>query len=136
MQHVNILVSAQAADSLQSGLAALPDSQRYRLTVFEHADEQALVQVDAALVSRDITGASTKHVLDDFTARYYDALRSASGLKWVHIHSAGLDRPIFGELQARGVEVKPPPGVTAQSAAHTTVPGRLYLIRTFPTPIP
>src|SRR3546814_14159863 len=121
MQHVNILVSAQAADSLQSGLAALPDSQRYRLTVFEHADEQALVQVDAALVSRDITAASTKHVLADFTARYSDALRSASRLKSVHLHSSALDRPIFGVLQARGVSVTPSSVEHAPHVAHNTV---------------
>src|SRR3546814_13343435 len=99
MQHVNILVSAQAAGSLQSGLAALPDSQRYRLTVFEHADEQALVQVDAALVSRDITGASTKHVLDDFTARLSTALRRTHGLKPVPTHSSCLHRPLYPQFQ-------------------------------------
>jgi phosphoglycerate dehydrogenase-like enzyme len=132
MRCINILVSAQAAASLQPGLAALPDSSRYKLIEFEHADEQALSGIDAALVSRDVTGSSTKYVLDDLTARYYEALRKAPGLKWVHIHSAGLDRPIFGELQARGVEVTPSSGVNAQSVAHTVVAGVLALNRHFP----
>src|SRR3546814_815750 len=56
----------------------------------------------------------------------------SSDLKWVHIHSAGLDRPIFGELQARGVEVTPSSGVNAQSVAHTAVAGVLALNRHFP----
>ncbi|MFW7342039.1 D-2-hydroxyacid dehydrogenase [Pollutimonas sp. H1-120] len=132
MRCINILVSARAASCLQPGLAALPDSSRYRLVEFEHADDPSLLGIDAALVSRDITGSSTKYVLDDFTARYYDALRKAHGLQWVHIHSAGLDRPIFGELQARGVEVTPSSGVNAQSVAHTVVAGVLALNRRFP----
>lgn len=132
MQCINILVSAQAAAQLQPGLAAWAGGSRYRLVEFEHADESSLRQIDVALVSRDITGTSTKHVLDELTARYYDAMRNAPELKWVHIHSAGLDRPIFGELQARGVEVTPSSGVNAQSVAHTVVAGVLALNRRFP----
>lgn len=132
MPCINILVSAQAAACLRPGLAEWADGSRYRLIEFEHADDALLRQVDVALVSRDITGTSTKHVLDDLTARYYDVLRNAPELKWVHIHSAGLDRPIFGELQARGVEVTPSSGVNAQSVAHTVVAGVLALNRRFP----
>jgi phosphoglycerate dehydrogenase-like enzyme len=132
MQCTNILVSTQAAACLRPGLGALLDSARYKLIEFEHADEESLLRIDAALVSRDITGSSTKYVLDDLTARYYDALRKAPDLRWVHIHSAGLDRPIFGELQARGVEVTPSSGVNAQSVAHTVVAGVLALNRNFP----
>lgn len=132
MRSFNILVSAQAASALQPGLAALRDSSRYKLVQFEQADESQLRQIDIALVSRDITGTSTKHVLDDFTARYYDAMRNAPRLKWVHIHSAGLDRPIFIELRERGVQVSPSSGVNARSVAHTVAAGVLALNRRFP----
>ncbi|MGB3290464.1 MAG: D-2-hydroxyacid dehydrogenase [Burkholderiaceae bacterium] len=132
MQDVNILVSTQAAALLRPGLAALPRGSRYKLVEFGQADDVLLERIDAALVSRDITGSSTKYVLDDLTAAYYDAMRKAPNLKWVHIHSAGLDRPIFGELQARGVEVTPSSGVNAHSVAHTVVAGVLALNRRFP----
>src|SRR4051812_214799 len=63
------------------------------------------ISADIAFISRDITGLSTKHKVLPATQGAYDVLRGASGLRWVHIHSAGADRPIYVELQRRGVLV-------------------------------
>ncbi|HEY9280808.1 MAG TPA: D-2-hydroxyacid dehydrogenase, partial [Eoetvoesiella sp.] len=82
--------------------------------------------------SRDITGVSTKYVLTKELERFYAALRASTKLKWVHTHSAGLDRPIFGELQARGIEVTASSGANAEIVAHTALAGILSLARRFP----
>ncbi|HZY17299.1 MAG TPA: D-2-hydroxyacid dehydrogenase [Ramlibacter sp.] len=88
--------------------------------------------VDAAFVSRDVTGRSTKHELQPQTQRFYDALRAAPGLRWVHTHSAGADRPIFGELQARGVRVTTSSGANARVVAQSALAGLLALARRLP----
>jgi len=127
-----ILVSASAMDSVQAALDQLPYGRRFRLIDFEHANAADLACISIALISRDITGTSTKYVLDDYTSRYYEALLAAPRLQWVHVHSAGLDRPVFGQLQARGVVVSPSSGVNAQAVAHTALAGILALARRFP----
>jgi phosphoglycerate dehydrogenase-like enzyme len=45
------------------------------------------------------------HTVLSTLARYYDMLRASPRLQWLHVHSAGADRPIFAELLARGVRV-------------------------------
>jgi len=52
-----------------------------------------------AYITRDVTGASTKtRVLEDLQ-RFYEVMRASPHLAWVHVHSAGADRPIFAELR-------------------------------------
>lgn len=87
---------------------------------------------DLAFVSRDITGLSTKHELQPHTAAFYDRLRAASSLRWVHTHAAGADRPIFIELRAQGVVVSTSSGSNADVVALTALAGMLALARHFP----
>src|SRR5690606_28108625 len=117
----SILVTSQAADLLRARLSEIPGGDDVRLVTFGQADDHVLSQIRMALGSRDITGTSTKYVHSEALARFYDVLRAAGGLQWVHTHSAGLDRPIFGELQARGVAVTASSGANAQVVAHTAV---------------
>jgi hypothetical protein len=63
-----------------------------------HARPRAAAQADVAFVSREVTGLSTKHRVLPDTQRFYDALRAAPGLRWLHVHSAGADRPVYLEL--------------------------------------
>ena len=87
---------------------------------------------DIAFVSRDVTGLSTKHVVLPDTQLFYDALRHAPSLRWVHVHSAGADRPIFLELMARGVQVTNSAGANASVVVQTALAGLLALARRFP----
>jgi phosphoglycerate dehydrogenase-like enzyme len=87
---------------------------------------------DIAFVSRDVTGRSTKgRVLPD-TQRFYDALLAAPSLRWVHIHSAGADRPVYVELRRRGVDVTTSSGANAGVVVQTAVAGLLALGRRLP----
>ncbi|GAD22294.1 D-2-hydroxyacid dehydrogenase [Acidovorax sp. MR-S7] len=87
---------------------------------------------DAAFVSRDVTGLSTKHEVQPGTARFYDAMRAQAALRWVHVHSAGADRPVYVELRARGVQVTTSAGTNAAVVAQTALAGVLALARRFP----
>lgn len=87
---------------------------------------------DIAFVSRDVTGLSTKHETLPATGVFYDALRQAPRLRWVHSHAAGADRPIFQELIARGVQVTTSSGANAGVVVQTALAGLLALARRFP----
>ena len=90
------------------------------------------VDADVAFVSRDVTGLSTKHAVLPATQAFYDAMLAAPGLRWVHAHSAGADRPVYLELHARGVAVSTSSGANAAVVAQTALAGLLALARRFP----
>ena len=83
--------------------------------------------MDAAFISRDITGASTKTTLGPELLAVYEVLRRSPGLQWVHTHSAGSDRPIYAELRARGVAVTTSSGANAAIVAQSALAGVLAL---------
>lgn len=122
---LRILMTPQAAAQTAPGLpAALGD----RLHVLVNPGDDA----DVAFVSRDVTGLSTKHEVLPHTQAFHDAMRRAPSLRWVHAHSAGADRPVYGELRARGVEVTTSSGANAGVVVQTALAGVLMLARQFP----
>ncbi len=126
---VRILVSAQAARGLRDEIARVVGERPHVLVVAEDADAP---DVDVAFVSRDVTGLSTKHDVKPDTLRFHDQLRGAKSLRWVQIHSAGADRPLYGELRARGVDVATASGANARVVAQSALGGVLALARKFP----
>jgi phosphoglycerate dehydrogenase-like enzyme len=126
---LNILLSSAAAERFQNDIAEVLGGQPYRLLTSEDA---AHVDADIAVVTRDVTGSSTKHELTDGTRRFYDSLRAASKLRWVHTHSAGVDRPIFNELLQRGVRITTSSGANARPVAQMALAGLLTLARRLP----
>ncbi len=97
-----------------------------------HEIEPANGGCELALVSRDVTGRSTKHHVLPETARFYAALEASTDLRWVHVHSSGIDRPVFQSLLARGVRVTGSVGANAVVVAQTALAGLLALSRRFP----
>jgi len=94
-------------------------------------DEQTLAQVDIAFVSRDITGRSTKFVLEPATATFYQILEQAPGLQWVHVHSAGVDRPVYVRLRDKGLSVTSSTGALSAIVAQSALAAVLALNRRF-----
>lgn len=125
MQPLRILMSPEAARRTAQGLAALLGGKPY---VLARIGEDA----DVAFVSRDVTGLSTKHAVLPETQHFHDALRGAPSLRWVHAHSSGADRPVYGELLARGVAVTTSSGANAGVVVQTALAGMLMLARRFP----
>lgn len=130
----DLLLSRATLNSL--GPTLLADAQAagrvLRLHALEDIAADAAATVHAAFISRDITGKSTKHEIDTPLRDTYAVLRRSPQLAWVHTHSAGADRPIYGELRARGVAVSTSSGANAEVVAHTALAGLLALARRFP----
>jgi phosphoglycerate dehydrogenase-like enzyme len=134
--HLRILMSQQAIDTYGAQIQAIAGVGKIHWLTLESTPEpDGTYPTDISFITRDITGASTKtHVLPTL-ARYYEMLRASPGLRWVHAHSAGLDRPIYSELLARGVRVTSSSGANAAPVAHTAVAAVLALGRQFPVQI-
>jgi phosphoglycerate dehydrogenase-like enzyme len=126
---LRILLSRDAAGKLAGDIRRVMGSRPH---VLVFPDEPAATSADIAFVSRDVTGLSTKHDIKPDTQAFYDALRDANSLRWVHTPSAGLDRPIYEVLQARGVTVTPSAGVSAPVMAHSALLAVLTLARRMP----
>jgi len=129
---LKILMSATArarlGDALDDALQGRP------CQIVTSTDDPATAPggVDAAYCSRDVTGLSTKHDIKPPLESFYTSLRRSPGLQWVHVHSAGADRPIFAELADRNVRTTTSPGVNADVVAQTALAGLLMLARHFP----
>lgn len=122
---LRILISDTALGLLGARLSAVLGNRPYRQV---SPGEDA----DIALVSRDVTGLSTKHEVRPATQCFYDGLLGAASLRWVHLHSAGADRPVFVTLHERGVALTTSSGANADVVVQTAVGGILALARRFP----
>lgn len=125
-QAIRILLSDQARQRLAPVLEQAAQGQALRFVGPGGGD------ADLAFVSRDVTGLSTKHRVMPGTQRFYEALRAAPCLQWLHVHSAGADRPVYRELLARGVALTTSAGANADVVAQTALAGLLSLARRFP----
>ena len=65
------------------------------LVSIESAVAEQRRDIDAAFISREVTGPSTKHEVHAELQACYDLMLANTGLRWVHIHSAGTDRPVY-----------------------------------------
>lgn len=128
-QALRILVSRDTGASMGARIAEAMASRPHLLIA---PDDPQAATADIAFISRDITGLSTKHQLLPATQRAHDVLRAAQGLRWVHIHSAGADRPVYQELMQRGVQVTTSSGANAPVVAQTALLGVLALARHWP----
>lgn len=124
---LRILMSERARAQIAPAVAEAMGGQPH---VFVTAAPGA--DADIAFVSRDVTGLSTKHAVLPDTRLFYDAMLGAPSLRWVHVHSAGADRPVFVELLRRGVAVSTSSGANAAVVAQAALAGLLALARRFP----
>ena len=126
---LRILMSRDASAKLGPEVARVLQSRGHVLVA---PDEAQAAEADVAFISRDITGLSTKHRVLPQTQQVYDALQASRRLQWVHIHSAGADRPVFVDLRRRGVQVTTSSGANAAVVAQTALLGLLALARQWP----
>jgi phosphoglycerate dehydrogenase-like enzyme len=126
---IRILLSRDTAERLREPIAKVMNGRPYEVRIAEPTLGHAHDDVDLAFISREVTGASTKHVVMESLQAFYESLRASPGLRWVHVHSAGLDRPIFPELKARGVAVSASAGANSEPVMQTALAGLLALNR-------
>lgn len=87
---------------------------------------------DIAFMTREVTGRSSKDNPTPELRGFDTVVRKAPGLKWLQIHPAGAERPIYRELRARGVKVTTASGATAVTVAHSVLGAVIALNRRFP----
>lgn len=90
---------------------------------------EGLAQVEIALLSLDVIGTSTKTVLTPAMECFSRQLRDAPKLRWLHVPTAGVDRPIFQDMLRRGVRITNSSGANAEAVAHTALMGVMLLAR-------
>lgn len=127
-----ILMSEASIAQLGDAVAHAMQGHAYELLALNKAVAEQRTDADVAFISREVTGTSTKHEIHPALQQVYDLLRRTDGLRWVHIHSAGADRPIYQELRARGVQLSTSSGANAQVVATVALAGLLALARRFP----
>lgn len=129
---MKILLSEKVLQSLRQKIEKMMAGQPFECVTFESAIASGRRDFDAAFISRDVTGLSTKHELAPSLKACYQVLDETQSLRWVHIHSAGADRDIYVRLKARGVQVATSSGANADVVAQTALAGLLALSRKFP----
>jgi phosphoglycerate dehydrogenase-like enzyme len=112
-------------------LAAVPAGQIAFVTA-----EQALVDgacdAELAFMTREVTGRSSKNNPTPELAGFDKMVRASAKLKWLQIHPAGAERPIYRELRARGVKVTTASGATAVTVSHSVLGALIAINRRFP----
>lgn len=124
---LHILCSEKEARALAPRLPAL--GREIKLC---HPGDADATLAQAAFISRDVTGKSTKFVTMPETERFYGAVRAAPGLQWMHVHSAGVDRDFYQHQRERGVHVTASQGASDAVVAQTALTGLMSLARKFP----
>src|SRR5690242_4620559 len=88
--------------------------------------------VDIAFMTREVTGRSSKDNMSPELKGFEAVLRKSPGLRWLQIHPAGAERPIYRELRGRGVKVTTASGATAMTVAHSVLGAVIAINRRFP----
>lgn len=127
-----LLLSQNMLDRLGPDILQRASGQALELVTIESAVAGQRRDIDAAFISREVTGNSTKHEVHPELQACYDLLLANTTLQWVHIHSAGADRPVYQALQQRGVQVTTSSGANARVVAAMALAGLLALNKRFP----
>ena len=128
---LRLLVSRAALQRFDGRIGAVLNGHPHEIVLLDEVRDPGAPQVDIGLLSRDITGKSTKFDLVATTQRFFDTLYASPGLKWMHTHSAGTDRPVYPPLFARGVTITTSSGASARTIGVSVLGGMIALARGF-----
>ncbi len=112
--------------------AALPAADLVFVTSEEALAATGPCDVDTAFMTREVTGKSSSGNPTPELAGFDAVVRKSPGLKWLQIHPAGAERPIYRELRARGVKVTTASGATAVTVSHSVLGALISINRCFP----
>ena len=112
--------------------AAVPTGSLAFRTAEEALAADGPCEADIAFMTREVTGRSSKDNPTPELKGFETVLRKSPGLKWLQIHPAGAERPIYRELRGRGVKVTTASGATAVTVSHSTLGALIALNRRFP----
>jgi D-2-hydroxyacid dehydrogenase (NADP+) len=112
--------------------AAVPSGGLAFVTAEQAIVGEGLCEVDIAFMTREVTGKSSKNNQTPELRDFEIILRRSPGLRWLQIHPAGAERPIYRELRDRGVKVTTASGATAVTVSHSALGAVIALNRRFP----
>ena len=112
--------------------AAVPPGTLSFLTAEEALAAEGPSAADIAFMTREVTGKSSPSNPTPELQGFDAVVENSPNLKWLQIHPAGAERPIYRELRARGVKVTTASGATAVTVAHSTLGAVIAINRRFP----
>ncbi len=114
------LQAAAQAAGIRPEIIHLPDDASQRLP------PEMAAKIEIAYLTRDIR-------FSDLYASYGDTMKAATGLKWAHFVSTGIDQhPFLSALHERKVRLTTSAGTNGEPVGQTAVCGLLMLSRGFP----
>ena len=130
---LKLLLSAYALRTWGNHIAgAVPARELTFVTAEEARASGSPCDADIAFMTREVTGRSSMNNHTPELKGFDTVLRAAPRLRWLQIHPAGAERPIYRELRARGVKVTTASGATAVTVAHSVLGAMIALNRRFP----
>ena len=112
--------------------AAAPKGSLSFLTAEDALAADGSSDVDIAFMTREVTGKSSSGNPTPELQGFDAVVRKSPKLKWLQIHPAGAERPIYRELRARGVKVTTASGATAVTVSHSVLGALIAINRRFP----
>ncbi len=112
--------------------AAVPSGGLAFVTSEQAIADSGPCDADIAFMTREVTGKSSKNNQTPELRDFEIVLRRSPKLRWLQIHPAGAERPIYRELRDRGVKVTTASGATAVTVSHSTLGAVIALNRRFP----
>jgi phosphoglycerate dehydrogenase-like enzyme len=112
--------------------AAAPAADLTFVTAEEAEAAGGSCDADLAFMTREVTGKSSSNHPTAELRRFDAVVRQAPNLKWLQIHPAGAERPIYRELRGRGVKVTTASGATAVTVSHSVLGALIAINRRFP----
>jgi D-2-hydroxyacid dehydrogenase (NADP+) len=126
---VKLLLSAHA---LKTWGARIEADDISFVTAEEALAADGPCDAEIAFMTREVTGTSSSGNPTPELRGFDAVVRKSPGLKWLQIHPAGAERPIYRELRGRGVKVTTASGATAVTVAHSVLGALIAINRRFP----
>src|ERR1700761_3986513 len=126
---MKLLLSAFAQRTWGDRIAAAGDMT---FVTAEQALTDGACDADIAFMTREVTGKSSMNNPTPELRGFDTVVRATPTLKWLQIHPAGAERPIYRELRARGVKVTTASGATAVTVSHSVLGALIAINRRFP----
>src|SRR5258708_37573181 len=83
-------------------------------------------------MAREVRGESSSNNPTPELQGLDAVVRKSPKLKWLQIHPAGAERPIYRELRGRGVKVTTASGATAVTGSHSVLGALIGINRRLP----
>jgi phosphoglycerate dehydrogenase-like enzyme len=112
--------------------AAMPAGGFSFVTAEEALASAGECDADIAFMTREVTGKSSSGNPTPELQGFDAVVRKSPRLKWLQIHPAGAERPIYRELRSRGVKVTTASGATAVTVAHSVLGAVIAINRRWP----